>query len=174
MTVCKCLSLDRGRLQAPFVSGGFALSVVTTNLEIKHDAPLARRGLRDSLRTTKSPSWVLGRGGTRAGFGRLNGDHRPMHMGRYPMEKVKRVPEATTLIIPDEVERVPVRAGGFPRAALDMGTKFQNDVKVFAYKTPQAQTYIEQIGAMVFAHDFIDLIRSCILARNPSQLFALD
>ena len=39
----------------------------------------------------------------RAGVGRLNGDHRPLHMGRYPMEKIKRVDEPTTLIIEDEV-----------------------------------------------------------------------
>ncbi len=147
---CGLIESVRGHLQAPYISGGFALSVVTTSLPIAHDAPLARRGLSDSLRSTKSPAWIFGRGGTRAGLGRLNGDHRPLHMGRYPMEKIKRVPEATTLIIPEEVERVPVRAGGFPRAAHgDMGPKFQKDVKIFAYKTPQAQTYIEQIGAMV-------------------------
>ena len=66
------------------------------------------------------------------------------------MERIKRVDEPTTLIIPEEIKRVPVRAGGFPRAAHgDMGPKFQKDVKVFAYKTPQSQAYIQQIGAMV-------------------------
>ena len=139
-----------GRLSAPYVAGGFALSVVTTDMELATDAPLAKRGLVESLRSTRSPGWFLGWAGTRAGIGRLNGDHRPLHMGRYPMERIKRVNQATTLIIREEVKRVPVRAGGFPRAAHgDMGPKFQKDVKVFAYKTPQAQTYIQQIGAMV-------------------------
>lgn len=139
-----------GRLRAPFLDGGFALSVVSTNFELAPDAPLAARSKVEELRTTKGAAWMLGRGGTRAGIKRLNGDHRPLHMGRYPMEKIKRTDEATTLIIPEEIKRVPVRAGGFPRAAHgDLGPKFQKDVKVFSYKTPQAQTYIEQIGEMV-------------------------
>ncbi len=139
-----------GRLRAPFLKGGFAISVVSTDVELAPDAPLARRGLLAALRSTHSLGWMFGRGGTRAGIGRLNGDHRPLHLGRYPMEKITRVDEPTTLVIADEVPRVPVRAGGFPRAAHgDMGPKFQNDVKVFAYKTPQAQSYVEQIAAMV-------------------------
>lgn len=140
----------RGTLRAPFIDRGFAISVVSTDLELAPDAPLAPRGLFDALRSTRSPSWFLGWGGTRAGFGRLNGDHRPLHLGRYPMERIRRVPEPTTLIIDDEVQRVPVRAGGFPRAAHgDMGPKFKKDVKVFAYKTPQAQAYIQQVRSMV-------------------------
>ena len=138
-----------GQLRAPFLEGGFALSVVSTDMELAPDSPLARRGRLTELTTTKSPRWLVGWGGTRAGIGWLNGNHRPLHLGRYPMERIKRVDEPTTLIIDDEVQRVPVRAGGFPRAAHgDLGPKFQNDVKVFAYKTPQAQAYIGQSGAM--------------------------
>jgi len=147
---CGLIESVRGRLRAPYLDCGFALSVVSTEMEIAADAPLAPRGLRDEFRSTRSPAWMLGVGGTRAGFGRLNGDHRPLHMGRYPMERIRRVDEPTTLIIPEEIQRVPVRAGGFPRAAHgDMGPKFQKDVKTFAYKTPQAQAYIQQIGALV-------------------------
>ena len=139
-----------GHLRAPYLATGFALSVVTTSAQLEPDAPLApRRGLAQ-LKSTSGLGWLLGRGGTRAGIGRLNGDHRPLYMGRYPMEKIKRVDEPTTLVLEDEVPRVPVRAGGFPRAAHgDMGPKFQKDVKVFAFKTPQAQSYVQQIGAMV-------------------------
>ncbi len=139
-----------GKLRAPYLKSGFALSVVSTDLELAPDAPLTRRGFLSELKTTRGPAWMLGWGGTRAGLGRLNGDHRPLHLGRYPMERIKKVDEPTTLIIDDEVPRVPVRAGGFPRAAHgDMGPKFQSDVKVFAFKTPQAQSYVRQIGAMV-------------------------
>jgi len=147
---CGLIESVRGRLRAPYLDGGFALSVVSTEMAMAADRPLKQRSFVDSLCSTRSPGWMLGRGGTRAGVGRLNGDHRPLHMGRYPMERIKRVDDATTLIIADEVKRVPVRAGGFPRAAHgDMGPKFQKDVKVFAYKTPQSQAYIQQIGAMV-------------------------
>ena len=144
------LEVDRGRLRAPYLRAGFAVSVVTTSMELAPDAPLAKRGTLARLRSRIGPAWMLGWGGTRAGIGRLNGDHRPLHMGRYPMERIRRVDEPTTLIIDDEVKRVPVRAGGFPRAANgDMGPKFLNDVKVFSFKTPSAQAYIKQIGAMV-------------------------
>ena len=151
---CGLIEQRRGELRAPFIDGGFALAAITTSMNVAHDAPLAPRGLGASLRSTKSPAWMLGLGGTRAGVGRFNGDHRPLHMGRYPMERIERVPEATTLIIPEEVKRVPVRAGGFPRAAHgDMGPKFQKDVKVFAYKTPQAQSYVTSITDMVAYQD---------------------
>ena len=147
---CGLIEAVGGRLRAPYLGGGFALSVVTTDFEMAADAPLAPRGRLASLRSTRSLGWLLGRGGTRAGLGRLNGDHRPLHLGRYPMERIERVDEPTTLIVADEVQRVPVRAGGFPRARHgDLGPKFQNDVKVFAFKTPQAQTYVQLIGSMV-------------------------
>lgn len=152
---CGLIENVGGQLRAPYLGDrGFALSVVSTDFDVAVDAPLAPRGWLARLRSTHSFGWMVGRGGTRAGIGRLNGDHRELHMGRYPMEKVKRRPDATTLVIPDEIERVPVRAGGFPRAAHgDMGPKFQDDVKVFAYKTPQAQAYVQQIRAMVAHQD---------------------
>ncbi len=144
------VEVRRGELRAPYLSRGFALAVVSTDMELAHDAPLAPRGVTDRLRSVWSPGRLFGRGGTRAGLGRLNGDHRPLHLGLYPMERIKRVAEPTTLVVGGEVRRVPVRAGGFPRAAHgDMGPKFQRDVKVFAYKTPQAQAYVQQIAAMV-------------------------
>ena len=43
--------------------------------------------------------------------------NRPGEWGRYPMEKVKRVEESTTLIIDDEVPRSPKRSNGFYRGA---------------------------------------------------------
>ncbi len=143
-----------GQLRVPFLDRGFALSVVSTDLTMSTDHALAPRSAVQSLRSTRSPAWFLGWRGTRAGWSRLNGDRRPLHLGRYPMERIDRVPTTTTLIIDDEVPRVPVRAGGFPRAANgDMGPKFQRDVQVFAYKTPQAQSYVRQIRAMVPLQD---------------------
>lgn len=172
------IEVSAGELRAPFLDTGFALSVVSTELAIEPDAPLAGRSFLDEVKTTKGPAWWLGVGGTRAGLDRLNGDHRPLHMGRYPMEKIDRVDEPTTLIIDDEVPRVPVRAGGFPRAAHgDMGPKFKADVKVFAFKTPQAQTYVQQIAAMVPHQDgpVAPEIHSSTLdpAKNTDDLKAL-
>lgn len=61
---------------------------------------------------------------------------RPLHLGQYPMEKIRRV-EKTTTLISDEVPRIPHRANFFVRAAFgDLGPKPQNEVKRFVKKYP--------------------------------------
>ncbi len=46
---------------------------------------------------------------------------RPLHLGAYPMEKIRRVDVPTTTIS-DHVPRVPKRAAFFTRAAMgDLG-----------------------------------------------------
>ena len=134
----------RGTLRAPFLPGGFALSVVTTDLELTPDRPLARRRLVDDLRTVRGLGWFLGREGTRAGWGRLNGDHRPLHQGRYPMERIKRVPtNRRRWSTRTRFQRVPVRSGrrsSSVRCAMAIsGPKFQGRARaVFATKQPFA------------------------------------
>ncbi len=139
-----------GVLRAPYLSTGFAIAAVSTDLALAPDAPLAKRGPRAALRSTAGPGWLLGWGGTRARIARLNGDHRPLHLGRYPMERIERVDQPTTLVIAEEVPRVPKRAAWFERARHgDLGPRFQDERATFAYKTPQAQSYLRQIRAMV-------------------------
>ena len=48
-------------------------------------------------------------------LGMFSKRNRPLHMGRFPMEKIKQVDEPTTLITGD-IKRVPKRAGFFVRA----------------------------------------------------------
>ena len=48
---------------------------------------------------------------------------KPPHLGKYPMEKIKRVDKTTTLIIEDEIKRVPMRANGFFRAITEILVK---------------------------------------------------
>jgi hypothetical protein len=92
----------RGReLRAPYVSGGFAVAAVSTDLEFSPHRLLPRQGLLAELRSTKGLGSLFSHGG-RAVIARLNGDHRP-HRWRYPMEKIKRVDQPTTLIVEDEV-----------------------------------------------------------------------
>ncbi len=53
----------------------------------------------------------------------LSRKKRPPHLGRHPMERIKRVDRPTTLIT-DQVRRVPKRAGFFVRAYLgDLGKR---------------------------------------------------
>ena len=61
---------------------------------------------------------------------------RPLHLGRYPMEKIKRVERPTTLIT-EAVRRVPRRADFFVRAAHgDLGKKAREEIKRFITKSP--------------------------------------
>ena len=61
---------------------------------------------------------------------------RPMHLGRFPMENIKRVSETTTKIT-DNVPRMSNRAHFFQRARFgDLGLTPQQEVRRFATKHP--------------------------------------
>ena len=61
---------------------------------------------------------------------------RPMHLGRYPMEKIRRVGRPTTLVTED-IQRVPKRANFFVRARHgDLGAKASEGVRNFIQKSP--------------------------------------
>ncbi len=73
---------------------------------------------------------------------------RKLHMGKYPMEKLKRVPKTTTFIS-DNVPRVPKRANFFNRAALgDLGDKAKRERPRFVGKLPFARS----MGRVCQAH----------------------
>ena len=66
------------------------------------------------------------------------------------METVDRVDRPTTLIIDDEVPRIPKRASFFERPVHgDLGKKTQHERTRFAFKHPLAKAMTDQIGAMV-------------------------
>lgn len=66
-------------------------------------------------------------------FSRKN---RPMHLGPYPMEKIRRVDQPTTLIT-DDVKPVPKRADFFVRAFMgDLGPKAGVEIRRFVTKQP--------------------------------------
>jgi ferredoxin len=119
-------------LSAPFVGTRFAIAAVTTDMELAADLPLAEKSLFEG-----GMGWWLGVGGTDTWWSRLAERRRPGEWGRYPMEKVKRVGQATTLIIDDEVPRMPKRANGFYRGKKgDFGDKVAREFGRFAIKTP--------------------------------------
>ncbi len=118
-------------IQSPFLGQAFALAVITTDYELAIDTPFKtgarvnkfhyRRGINGatSLREINRRS------------------KRKSHLSRYPMEQIKRVDRPTTLILDDEVPRVPKRANFFVRARSgDLGSKAQKQVPRFAMKHP--------------------------------------
>ena len=121
-----------GTLKAPLMQRGFRLGVVTTSYEMASDVPLA------SLDWPSAEAY-MGRPGTRPGWEEFEAAKRPLHLGRYAMERIKRVDEPTTLVLRDEIKRMPKRADLFTRAlAGDLGEKLVAERRRFAVKHPLA------------------------------------
>jgi reductive dehalogenase len=144
--VLRAAGLIYGDLAAPFIGRRYASCIVTTSAQLAADRPLPEKGslLEGGL------GWWLGLGGTETWWERALAARRPAHGSRFPMERIKRVPETTTLILEDEVPRVPKRANFFTRALHgDLGEKAKRERWRFAYKTPLADAYVKLIRAMV-------------------------
>jgi ferredoxin len=132
-----------GTLKAPLMQRGFRLGVVTTDFEIAADLPLA------SLDWLSADAYI-GKMGTRPGWAEAEEAKRPLHMGRYEMERIKRVDEPTTLVLRDEIKRMPKRADLFSRAlAGDLGEKLSKERRRFAVKHPLAFSMTPLIRNMV-------------------------
>jgi ferredoxin len=132
-----------GVLKAPLIQRGFRLGIVTTDFEMAADLPLA------SLDWPSADAY-LGKPGTRPGWTEAEEAKRPLHMGRYEMERIKRVDEPTTLVLRDEIKRMPKRADLFSRAlAGDLGEKLSKERRRFAVKHPLAFAMTPLIRNMV-------------------------
>jgi len=132
-----------GVLKAPFLRRGFRLGVVTTDYEFAPDAPL------DSLDWPGVDAY-MGKPGTRPGWTEDEEAKRPLHLGRYAMERIQRVDEPTTLVLRDEIKRMPKRADLFSRAlAGDLGERPALERRRFAVKHPLAFAMTPLIRNMV-------------------------
>ena len=132
-----------GTLRAPFIGCGFRLGVVTTRFEMAIDLPLASLDWPDA-------DAYMGKMGTRPGWTEAEQAKRPLHMGRHAMERIKRVDAPTTLVLADEIKRMPKRADMFQRAlAGDLGAKPAAERRRFAVKHPLAFAMTPLIRNMV-------------------------
>jgi reductive dehalogenase len=137
---------DDEDIVSPFVGRDFALAVVTADYELPEDAPLAA-GAAESGTGIR---YRFGLSGAVSGLERARREKRASHLSQYPMEQVKRVDRPTTLILDEEVPRVPKRALFFRRAGHgDLGPKAQREVKRFAVKHPLAAAFIGPIMRLV-------------------------
>ncbi len=136
---------DGGELRNPFIEGRFALAAVSTSYRLALDRPLAAAAL-----AAKGLRYWLGLNGAMSGRERNRRARRATHMSRYPMEQVPRVERPTTLILDDEVPRVPKRASFFDRALRgDLGEKSQRERNRFAFKQPHTAGMMAPMRAMV-------------------------
>ena len=134
-----------GRLFNPFMARNMALAAVSTEYDLHVDLPLAA----GALKVNPFADW-LGINGARSSRERRRRDRRPTHLSLYPMETVRRVERPTTLILDDEVPRVPKRAAFFQRALHgDLGDKAKAERSRFAFKTPFSWSLLHMIRALV-------------------------
>ena len=137
----------RALLEAPYLTRGFRLGVVTTDYAFASDLPLDPA----APLTPDDADIRDGTMGTRPLWWDAKMAERPLHMGRYPMENIARVKQscasptlatnlrASTLILRDEIVRVPKRGDFFKRAQSgDLGEKAQRERPRFPMKHPYA------------------------------------
>ena len=140
------LGLRQGdKVVNPYLGTDYAVSVVTTDYPMTIDLPLGT-----GARKAKGLGYWIGLGGAVPGLERNRRAKRRSHMSNFPMEQVKRVDKPTTMILEEEVPRVPKRAEFFERAARgDLGEKAQVERSRFAFKHPFAMSMVSLIRCMV-------------------------
>ena len=155
---------DGDALFNPYVGQDFALTVVTTDYALPEDDPL-----RNDAANARGLRYWWGINGAQSGRERRRRARRPSHASRYPMEQVKRVERPTTLILDDEVPRVPKRAAFFQRALHgDLGDKAKKERSRFAFKTPFSMSLLNLIRSMVPHQDGETRVRNTSGYKDPA------
>ena len=124
----------------------YSRAVVSTSYELVADEPLHVA----ALRLTTGLRYWWGINGAQSGRERWRQAKRASHLGRFPMETVRQVERPTTLILDDEVPRVPKRAAFLERALQrDLGEKSQRERTRFSFKHPLSRSQLGMIRRMV-------------------------
>lgn len=146
LAVLAGLAVHKGdRLLNPYLGEKFSLAVLATDYELPIDKPLASKSLN-----AKGFAYWWGQNGAQSGRERNRRAKRPTHLSRFPMETVKRVDRPTTLIVDEEVPRVPKRAAFFERALQgDLGAKSKTERTRFSFKHPTSWSLLHAIRALV-------------------------
>ena len=142
-----------GNLENPWLGTRFGVAVVTTALELAHDAPLA---VEQPNSLTTGLAWKLGTTSARSGLNTNPFDNRRYVDGPHPFETLKRVETPTTYIDEANVARVPKRTDMFAREQFgDMGKKLQNGAKggYYARKAAPSSAQRRMLGAFVLLQD---------------------
>ncbi|SHI94042.1 reductive dehalogenase [Shimia gijangensis] len=149
------VTVEDGHLVAPWLGQRFGLAVITTEMDIAHDAPLVPMA-QQSKAALGGLGWKLGAGHAKSAFNRDPFAKRRYVDGAHPFENLKRVDEPTTYIDEANVARVPKRADMFARAQFgDMGRNNQNAAKGGHYARKSAPSFAQRraLGAFVLLQD---------------------
>lgn len=149
---------EEGTIRHPYLEGRFSISVVTTNLALKNDQPLAKRSFLDKAKS-HGPAWWLGGGwGLGKGMGTVKNlfnidlyQHRNFDTDIYGMSKLKRQDTPSTIVDEKRIPRLPKRSDIFWRGNYgDMGKAVQEACvdEFCVVKTATAEAQYNLIGAM--------------------------
>ena len=137
-------------VENPYLGERYAAAAISTDYELICDRPLRA----DALDAGRGLRYWWGIGGAQSGRERKRRAARASHLSRYPMETVRQVERPTTLILDDEVPRVPKRAAFFQRALHgDLGERSKLERRRFAFKTPFSFSLLQAIRALVPLQD---------------------
>lgn len=146
---------QEGALHNPWLGTRFGLAVVTTEMVLTPDLPLAPLAEQPGGILNGLP-WKLGtHGGLRAGISDPYAK-RDYVDGAHPFETLKRVADPTTYIDAPNVPRVPKRSDLFARGQFgDMGPKVQNAMKGghHVVKSAPAAAQRRLLGALILLQD---------------------
>lgn len=111
---------DGAYVEAPYLGRRYGVAAVSTDLPLKPDRPWTGRKTRASHGLRR----YFGFGGTKPALKIGTSAARPLHLGKFPMESIKRVDKPTTIVDEPNIPRIPKRHDMFIRAAHgDLGEK---------------------------------------------------
>ncbi|MDW4499692.1 4Fe-4S dicluster domain-containing protein [Sulfitobacter sp. D35] len=144
-----------GQLEAPWIGSRFGLAVVTTDMELAVDRPLAPLS-QQPRSVLRGATWRLG---THGGVSARTQDpyaRRNFVDGAHPFERLKRRDAPTTYIDEPNVPRIPKRTDMFARGQFgDMGPKVQKAMTGGNHVSKAAPAAAQRrlLGALILLQD---------------------
>ncbi|MGB1911116.1 MAG: NAD-binding oxidoreductase, partial [Candidatus Puniceispirillaceae bacterium] len=143
------------RASAPFIGKRFGLAVVSTDMEMRHDLPLAPKADQPHS-VLNGIGWKLGTDSAKSSFNQDPFARRDYKDSALPLEKLKRVDSPTTYMDEVNIPRVPKRTDMFARAQFgDMGRDNQKAATAgyYAIKAAPSAAQRRALGAFVLLQD---------------------
>ena len=146
---------DEDGISAPFIDRQFGLAVISTNMSLAHDLPLAPKAEQPAS-LLSALSWKVGYHSSKSAFNQDPFKSRDYKDSTMPLETLKRVDKPTTYMDEANIPRVPKRADMFARAQFgDMGTDNQKAATggYYAKKAATSAAQRRALGAFVLLQD---------------------
>ena len=146
---------EEGQVVVPYLGTRYGVAVVTTDMDLLHDLPLAPRRAQPR-RDLTGLNWQLGRHSNKSAFNRDPFAGRDYRASAMKLERLKRVDRPTTYMDEANIPRVPKRTDMFARAQFgDMGKANQEAATGGYYARKAAPSYAQRraLGAFVLLQD---------------------